>query len=115
MWATIFDKLEEKNLNPFPTGVHKGHCNEPYCVVKEGSQIPSLQSNKLGQRVIDIIVFVPLNDYTELEPYKNKIRSGLKELKFLRKTGFESQAIPDDEKKAYTSSIQYTIIKKLEG
>lgn len=115
MWETIFNKLREKNLNPYPPGKHEGLCDKPYCVVKEGTQIPSIQSNRVGQRVVDIIVFVPLSSYLALEPYMKSIRSALKELPNLRKTGFETPAVTDDDKKAYTTSIEYTIIKKLEG
>ena len=115
MWKEIFDKLKEKNLNPFPPGQHKGECKEPYCVVKEGNQLPSIQSNRLGQRKIEIIVFVPIASYISLDPYMKQISSALKELLNLRKTGFETQAVTDDDKKAYTTSIEYTIIKKLEG
>lgn len=115
MWKDIFDKLKEENLNPYPPGQHKGECEELYCVVKESEQIPFMQSNRLGQQAIDIIVFVPLASYIELDPYVKKIRTALKELSNLRKTGFETQAIPDSDKQAYTKSIEYTIIKKLEG
>lgn len=115
MWKTIFDKLRENNLNPYAPGQHQGLCDKPYCVIKESNQIPSLQSNKIGQKVIDIIVFVPLNSYIALEPYMKQIRVALKELSNLRKTGFETPAVTDDDKKAYTASIEYIIMKKLEG
>lgn len=115
MIKAIYDHLKAKNLNPYFIGQHKGECTERFCVIKENSQVPYFYSNKLGYRLIDIIVFVPLNSYIAVEPYMTQIRSALKELDFLRKTGFESPAITDDEKKAYTSSIEYTIVKKLEG
>lgn len=115
MWETIFSKLKEKKLNPYPPGKHQGLCKKPYCVIKEGTQIPSIQSNRLGQKVIDIIIFVPISSYIELDPYMKEIRMALKELTNLRKTGFETPAITDNDKKAYTTSIEYIIIKKLEG
>lgn len=115
MWEAIFNKLKDDKLNPYPPGKHEGICTKPYCVVKEGNQIPSIQSNRLGQRVVDIIVFVPLSSYIKLDPYMKQIRSALKSLPNLRKTGFETPAITDNDKKAYTSSIEYTIQKKLEG
>lgn len=115
MWKIIYDKLKQKGLSPYAPGQHSGLCLTPYCVIKEGTQMPSLQSNKLGQKVIDIIIFVPVNSYIALDPYVKSIRSALKELPYLRKTGFETPAITDDDKKAHTMSIEYTIIKKLEG
>lgn len=115
MWKNIFDKLKKKGLNPYAPGQHRGECKEPYCVVKEGNQIPSIQSNKLGQRKIEIIVFVPIASYISLDPYMKQIRIALKELSNLRKTGFETPAVTDDDKRAYTTSIEYVIQKKLEG
>ncbi len=115
MWQDIYTKLKENNLNPYPPGKHKGLCEEPYVVIKEGTQIPSIQSNRLGQRVIDIIIFVPLNSYIAIDPYVKKIRAALKELPYLRKQGGETPIITDDEKEAYTMSIEYVLQKKLEG
>lgn len=115
MWKTIFDKLKQENLNPYPPGQHQGLCTEPYVVVKEGNQIPSIQSNRLGQKVIDIIVFVPLISYVALDPYVRNVRTALKGINGLRKTGTETPAITDDAKEAYTMSIEYIILKELEG
>ena len=44
MWKTIFDKLKENNLNPYPPGRHKGVCEKEYCIVKEGNRT-HLRSN----------------------------------------------------------------------
>ena len=115
MIKAIYDHLKAKNLNPYFIGQHKGECTERYCVIKENLQVPYFYSNKLGYRLIDIIVFVPLNSYIAVEPYVNEIKAAMKELKFLRKTGNETPVITDDDKKAYTTSIEYQIIKKLEG
>lgn len=115
MWQTIYNKLKEKGLNPYPPGRHQGECKERYCVVKENSQVPFFNSNRVGYKLIDIIVFVPLASYIQVEPYMQEIRVAMKELPYLRKTGNETPTIVDDEKKAYTTSIEYQILKKLEG
>ena len=115
MWKTIYDKLKAYNLNPYPPGIHKGICTEKYCVVREGTQIPSLKTNKLGQSVMDIILFIPYTDYPSLEAYKVLVRAALAELDYLRKTGFESPAITDDTEESITMSIEYVLQKKLEG
>lgn len=115
MFKAIFDKLNEHNLNPYAPGRHTGLCAKPYCVIKEGNQMPNMASNRIGQRKIDIIVFVPIASYIAMDPYIKQIRTALSELNNLRKTGFETQSIVDDEKKAYTSSIEYTVLRKLEG
>jgi len=115
MWKKVFNKLKENNLNPYPPGKHEGLCLERYCVVREGSQVPYFHSRHIGYSIIDIILFVPISSYVEIEPYASEIRIALKELNFLRKTGNETPVITDDEKEAYTMSIEYQIIKKLEG
>ena len=114
MWKGIFDKLKEKGLNPYPPGKHEGPCDKPYCVVKENSQVPYHHSNQVGYSLVDIIIFVPLSSYIAVELYIKEIRTAMKKLTNLRKTGNETPVIPDDEKKAYTTSIEYQIIKKLE-
>ncbi len=115
MWKTVYDKLKEKGLNPYPPGKHAGECNERYCVVKESSQVPFFYSRRVGYRLIDVILFVPLASYVKVEPYMQDVRSAMKELANLRKTGNETPVIVDDTKKAYTTSIEYQIIKTLEG
>ena len=111
----IFDTLETAELNPYFLGQHRGLCEKPFIVIKRGSTLPSLNSNKVGQSIIDIIAFVPENDYLIVEPYKTAIKVALKELDVLRKTGNETPEITDDDKKALTFSIEYIIQKKMEG
>ncbi len=115
MVRDIYTKLKNKNLNPYFKGQHEGLCKEPYVIVGEGSQIPNINSNVIGQKIIDIIIMVPVNSYISVKPYADDIRNALKELKYLRKTGTETPVIVDDEKKAYTLSIEYVLQKKLEG
>lgn len=115
MVQDIYTHLKNKNLNPYFQGQHRGECEEPFVIIMEGTQIPSINSNRIGQQVMDFIIFVPLNSYIAIDPYVKKIRAALKELPYLRKTGLETPVITDDDKKAYTASIEYQIIKKLEG
>ena len=111
----IFDKLMEHNLNPYFIGQHEGLCGERFVVIKDMGQMPSVGTNTTGQQIIDIIPFVPAEDYVKMLPYKKEIKAALKELNHIRKSGIETPDIADDDKKAYTTSIQYTVYKKLEG
>lgn len=115
MWQQIYLKLKEKGLNPYPPGQHTGECKERYCVIKENSQVSFFHSRRVGYRLVDVILFVPLASYIKVEPYMQEVRVAMKELPDLRKTGNETPIITDDEKKAYTTSIEYQIIKTLEG
>lgn len=115
MWKTIYNKLEEHSLNPYPPGKHKGTCEERYCVVKENLQVPFFNSNKVGYKLMDIILYVPLSSYIEVEAYVKSIKAALKELTDIRLTGNETPVITDNDVKAYTTIIEYQILKKLEG
>jgi len=115
MWKTIYEKLKADGLNPYPPGKHKGLCNQSYSVVKESNQIPTFYTNKLGTKLIDVIVFVPLASYVDIEGYKNSIINSLKTIKSIKKTGNETPVIIDDDKQAYTLSLEYKIMKRLEG
>lgn len=112
MWQKIYKKLEEKNLNPYPPGIYQGECTVRYCVVKENAQ-SGLMSNKVGYRLIDIIIFVPMSDYLAAKTYCDEVKLALKELPEIRKTGNETPVIPDDSVKGYTTSIEYQVYKKL--
>lgn len=119
MIKKIYEHLKgierNENLNPYFIGQHKGECKENFVIVKEGTQIPSMRSNQVGQKVIDIIIFVPANSYISMSDYATKIRTALKQLNYLRKTGLETPVMAEDEKKAYSMSIEYVLQKKLEG
>ncbi len=115
MLQEIYIHLKDQGLNPYFPGKHRGECEENYVIIKQGTQMPSLQSRKLGQLVMDFILLIPIYDYKEMKSYRDNIVQALKELSYLRKTGTETPIITDDEKKAYTTSIEYVIQKKLEG
>jgi hypothetical protein len=115
MWEEIFQKLNNKGLNPFPIGQHVGLCTENYCVVREGQQSPSVSGNRAGSRLVEVILFVPIGSYIQADVYATAIRAALKELSAIRKTESETPWITDDEVEAYTSSIEYQILKKMEG
>lgn len=118
MIKDIYNKLKEDGLNPYWIGQYKGLCRENYVIVKEDIQIPSIKTNKLGQKRVDIILYIPNAtdiSYSNMSPYAKNIRSSLSELEYLRKTGHETPAITDSDKEAYTMSIEYVLQKKLEG
>lgn len=115
MWQTIFSKLKEEGLNPYPPGKHQGECTERYCVIKEQTQSAYFNAQAVGYRTIDLILFVPVASYLAVEPYVQIVRSAMRELPALRSTGTETPVIVDDKVKAYTTSLAYQVMKRLEG
>lgn len=111
----IYDKLNAKGLNAYFPGQYKGLCKDKFCIVRDRSQIPDVSSRMIGRQGIDIILFIPEGSYISIKPYADDIKEALKEIGYLRKTGFETEVVIDDEKEAYTKSIEYVLQKKLEG
>lgn len=115
MIDTLYHHLKSEGLNPYLIGQHVGECEKPFVIIKEGTQIPSLHSRNIGQQPIDMILFLPVSSYKQVAIYRKDVIGSLKNIKHLRKTGTETPPIVDDEKKAYTMSIEYVLQKKLEG
>ena len=110
MFKVLYDLL--KDHNPYPPGKHTGLCESNYLVIKEGMTSPDFGGNKTGASDIDIILFVPIDSYVAMKDYRDAVVATLKG--HLRKTGVETPIIPDNDKKAYTMSIGYKFLKRLE-
>ncbi|WP_052045129.1 hypothetical protein [Caloranaerobacter azorensis] len=114
-WQEIMLNLKNDGFEVYPPGIKRGNCESPYVVVKDDIQSPIAGTNKIGYKIIDLIIFYPLNRYSEIENYKRQIKSSMDKLKFIRKTGNETPVIIDDDRKAYTTSIEYIVYKKIGG
>ncbi|HHU07813.1 MAG TPA: hypothetical protein GXZ59_05660 [Clostridiaceae bacterium] len=109
----LYDHMKDKGLNPHFPGQYRGICEEPYTVILTGSQIPDPGTNQVGQRVIDILIYHPARSYVGMTAWINQVKNGLRDFKRLRRTGTETPILTEDEIKAYSSSIKYTILKEL--
>ena len=115
MWQKIYSKLQEHGLNPYPPGKHVGECKERYCVIKEQTQSAYFNARAVGYRAYDLILFVPWSSYVAIGPYVQVVKEAMRELPALRYTGTETPVIVEDEKKAYSTSLVYQAMKRLEG
>lgn len=111
----IYDFFKNKNIKVYFPAQHKGLCEFKYVVVRKSSQIASLGTNVTGQQIVDIILYSPRSSYLQAMNFAKEVKQVLKEIDFLRKTGFETPWIVDDEKEAITMSIEYVIQKDLGG
>lgn len=111
----IYDKLEEEGLNPCFPGQHNGLCREPYVVILHGGIIPSLSSRMVGQELIELLIYYPVQDgFVGFDNHVSIVKGGVSSLSFLRKTSNEGQVVVDNDKEAYTKSVEYVMQKKLE-
>lgn len=111
-YQRIYKQLKENDFEVYSLGQKKGKCENGYVVIKENG-IAGQDGNVVGFSLVDIIVFYPLDEYSKMELYVNKIKSVLKKLGFIRPTGNITPSIIDEEVEAYTCSIEYQIFKKL--
>lgn len=108
----IYNALN-KNLKTYFPGQHKGLCEDPYIVLRESTQIPQIGTNQVGQRLIDVIIYAPKNSYVKAEDYRDEVKHEIKKIEVLRKTGNETPWVLDNDKEALTTSVLYTIMKRL--
>lgn len=113
LWQKINLYLQGKGYNVYSPGQKRDKCTDSYIVIKENGVYGQEGGNQLGYKMIDIIIYHPLNKYSSMEAYLESVKKDLKEIKELRSTGNETPIIIDDEVKAYTSSIEYQALKTL--
>lgn len=111
MIIKLFEYLQENGIEVYFIGQKVGECKKPYVVLKDDG-VNSLEG-KLGKGYIDILFFVPQNQFTKCLSFKSNVKSLLKEFKNIKYTGNETGIVADDEKKAITFSIMYELYKKI--
>lgn len=111
MIIKLYDFLQSNNVECYFVGQHKGESKSNYVVLKDHG-VESL-NKKVGIGRIEIIFYIPENNYTKCGPFKKEVKELIKEFKNLRYTGTETAIITDNEKKALTFSVTYEIYKKL--
>ncbi|MGO3751211.1 MAG: hypothetical protein ACTJGH_00420 [Peptoniphilaceae bacterium] len=111
----IYNYLKSKKIDVYFPGQHTGLCKKPYIVIHKTAQIAELGTNKVGIQGVDILLYAPKNSYVKAEEFEDKIRKLLKDVLFLKKTGFETAWIFENDIEALSKSIEYVIQKELEG
>lgn len=112
-WADVYLHLKSKEIDVYSPGQKTDTCITPYIVIVDNGQYGMAGSNRNGYSLIDVLVFVPLNKYSQIEGYRAQIKGYMKELNCIKATGLETPVIIDDLVKAHTTSIQYQILKRL--
>lgn len=110
MIIELFDYLTENNINVFLISQPKGNVTSPYVILKDAGTI-GMMSNKVGTQLIDVIFYLPQNQFTKCEPYKKQVMELIKEFNKLRYTGEETPIISDDDVKGLTFSVMYQNFK----
>lgn len=112
-WQDIYINLKNNGVDVYSPGVKTGDCTSKYVVVlQDGTdKHPSFSSNI---EYYSVITYVPQLKYSELESYKENVKTIMKKLEpMILPTGYESPSFYDDSVKAHMISIQYKNYKKI--
>ena len=110
MFKEIYLHLKQNGFNVYSIGQHKGLCESPYIVISETGDSDILGKNLMNKNV-ELLIYYPLNSYSEFEGYIEKIKRSMKELSHIRRVIENNPKIIDDDKKAYMTFLSYRIIK----
>lgn len=112
MVSKLYLHLKDNKVDVYFPGQKKGLCEKSYVVVKDSGQY-AMAKNKTGYSTISVIIFCPIDRYSQIGKYKKLIKDKIKEFKNIVPTGFESATLIDDKVKAFTTYIEYRVLKKL--
>ncbi|OAA93006.1 hypothetical protein [Clostridium coskatii] len=114
VWERVFLFLKSKGIDVYSPSQHKGKCTSSYTVVKNTGTTGFQGSNQIGSQTLDVIVYCPRSNYSDMEPYTVQIQNFLSELKeYIRPTGNIMPVILDDSVNGYTQSIEYQTFQRL--
>ena len=112
LWRVIYQKLKEKEIDVYTPGQHKGDCVSPYVVVRPSGDN---QFNDYSSDVMycDILCYVPINHFSQLEPFVAQVKAAMRELyPQVRDAHMELNGFIDDSNKSHMWSIQYLSYRK---
>ena len=108
IWELAMDAFNETDIEIYPPATKNGECKSKYIVVKTAGST-QLSNYSTEQHFYNILLYVPQNEYDELEEFKNEVVKAINEKLFplLMPTGQEQPDFFDDSYKAHVISIQY--------
>lgn len=108
-WKAIFDHLKQGGFCVYAPGQHQGICLESYLVLlNNGTGI----DYSLECREYEILVYCPYEEYSEFETFMNRVKNHMNQLfPAVILIDGEQPHYPDDDLKAYMTSLIYTVHK----
>lgn len=104
-WKSIYKHLKGGGFSVYSLGQHKGVCEDPYLVLRDNG-VRRNQSIEVPE--YEILLYYPMDKYSEFSEYIESVKLSMNELfPALRLVDDEQPHYPDDEKKAYMTSLIY--------
>lgn len=112
VWKKIYRHLKEKGFEVYSPGQHKGECNSKYIVINDGG-MTIVEGVSSGQKFYEILCYVPINNFSELEPFVFRAKEAMKELfPLIRPSGTETPAVLDEDVEGHMISVEYINYRK---
>lgn len=112
VWADVFNHLKGMGFDVYPPQVKIGECDSPYVVVKLGStsQLEDFSSDRV---IYELLVYVPRQSYSYLEPYVESVKDAMRELRpLVRYSHGITASFYDDTLKAHMVTLDYYNYRK---
>lgn len=113
VWADVFNHLKGHGIDVYPPQVKIGECGSPYVVVKLGStsQLENFSSDRV---VYELLVYVPRHQYSLLEPYVERVKGVMSDLRpLVRYSHGITASFYDDTLKAHMVTLDYYNYRKV--
>ena len=111
VWKKIFRHLKSEGYDVYSPGTKKGECKKKYIVIKRAGGTNTQFST--SEIFYDIMLYVPDNNYSELDSFVYDVKKSMKKLfPLVKPTGEETTSYYDDNYKAHMVSIVYSNYKK---
>lgn len=108
----IFNHLKNDNIEVYFPEQHIGEVKSKYVVVRQQGEN---QFNDYSSIVasIDLYLYVPRNNYSELQDFIDKIKESMKKMKpMIKFTDYVSPSYYDDQIKGHTVTMTYEYYRK---
>lgn len=112
-WADIYKHLKSKGFDVYEPARHTGECVSKYIVLKVlgFDRVNNLSS--ISQQY-DVLMYVPKDEYSELEPFVDSVRQAMKELEpMIMPLHSMTPPFYDDSVKGHMVSMQYRNSRKI--
>ena len=111
-WQDIFRHLKKHGFDVYSPGV-KVSCTSPYIVVTHNGATRYTGISTMID-TYSVMVYVPKQEYSQLEVLVERVKSAMKELEpVIKPYGFQTPSYYDDGFKAHMISVEYKNYKKM--
>lgn len=109
----VYKHLEENNIEVYFPEQHLGEVKTNYVVVRQDGENQFENYSSLVCS-IDLYLYVPRNDYSQMQPFIDKVKNIMKGLEpMIKPTFYVSPSYYDDLLKGHTVTISYQYYRKI--